>query len=55
MSGFVGDDGNAAIPPQLRQYPAHSFWMQQEQTWLLVSGLLTRFLLAYLVTAVAEL
>jgi hypothetical protein len=50
------------MTPQLRQYPSRPFWIRQERTRPLVSGLLTlvsalltRFLLAYLVTPVAEL
>jgi hypothetical protein len=39
----------------MRQYPFRPFGMRQDRTELPVSGLLTRFLLAYLVPAVAEL
>jgi hypothetical protein len=41
--------------PQLWQYPPGLLLMRQDHTWLLVSGFLTRFSLAYLVPAVAEL
>jgi len=41
--------------PRLRQYPPRLLVMRQDHTWSLVSGFLTRFSLAYLVPAVAEL